>query len=128
MILFLSFLIFMNVTIYKCLWKYMFLVSTMKSFFSYHKQQEKIFIPKQVFEYNKTITMTHHFLKDQMKCKSNPSFYQLLIEKSQIRGKKWSKTFLSNKRPLLFILRWRNTKFSKKQKIFYQTLSLNLIN
>ena len=37
----------------------MFLVSTMKSFFSYHKQQEKIFIPKQVLEYRKTVIMTH---------------------------------------------------------------------
>ena len=39
-----------------------------------------------------------HFLKDQMKCKSDPSFYQLLIETSQIRGKKSRKTFLPNER------------------------------
>ena len=33
------------------------------------------FIPKQIqiFEYNKTIIMTH-FLKDQMKCERDPSF------------------------------------------------------
>ena len=31
-------------------------------------------IPKKILKYNKTIIMTH-FLKDQMKCKSNPSFF-----------------------------------------------------
>ena len=31
------------------------------------------FIPKQTFEYNKTIIMTD-FPKDQMKCESDPSF------------------------------------------------------
>ena len=28
------------------------------------------------------------FLKDQMKCKTDPSFFLLIIEKSQIRGEK----------------------------------------
>ena len=54
-----------------------------------------------------------HFLKDQMKRKSDPSFYQLLIETSQIQGKKLRKTFLPNKGSLLFIRKLRNTKFSK---------------
>ena len=81
----------------------------------YHiiSNEKSYFIPKQIFEYNKTIIITH-FLKDQIKCKSYPSFFCLLIEKSQIRGKKWRKTFLPNIRLLLFILKWRNTKFSKK--------------
>ena len=59
-----------------------------------------------------------HFLKDQMKCKSDPSFYQLLIETSQIRGKKLRKTFLPNKRSLRFIPKWRNIKFSKNYRFF----------
>ena len=46
--------------------------------------EKSSFMPKQISEYNKTIIMTH-FLKDQMKCESDPSFFQLLIEKSQIR-------------------------------------------
>ena len=46
-----------------------------------------------------------HFLKYQMKCKSDPSFYQLLIENSQIWGKKWKKNF-SHQRSLHFILKW----------------------
>ena len=45
----------------------------------------------------------NHFLKDLMKCKSDPSFYQLLNEISQIRGKKLRKTILPNERSLLFI-------------------------
>ena len=36
-------------------------------------------------------------IQDQMKCKSNPSFYQLLIEKSQIRGKNEEKLFYQTK-------------------------------
>ena len=50
-----------------------------------------------------------HYLKDQMKFKSDPSFYQLLIETSQIQGKKLRKTFLPNERSLLYIPKWRNT-------------------
>ena len=64
-----------------------------------------------------------HFLKDQMKYKSDPSFYQLFVETSQIWGKKFRKTFLPNERSLLFIPKWRNKIFQKLQ-IFYETLSL----
>ena len=44
-----------------------------------------------------------HFLKYQMKCKSDPSFYQLLIENSQIWGKKWKKNFLTKDHYILFL-------------------------
>ena len=67
-----------------------------------------------------------HFLKDQMKCKSDPSFYQLLIEKSQIWGKKSKKTFFTKRNIITFYLKWRN-KIFLKMKIFYQTLSLTLL-
>ena len=60
-----------------------------------------------------------HFLEGQMKCKSDPSFYQLLVETSQVRGKKLRETFLPNERLLLLIPKWRNTVF-QKLKIFYQ--------
>ena len=40
--------------------------------------------PKQIFESNKTINMTH-FLKDQMKYRSDPSFLQLRIEKNKTK-------------------------------------------
>ena len=44
------------------------------------------------------------FLKDQMKCKSDPSFYQLLIEKSQIRGKnEVTRFFQTNDHYFLFL-------------------------
>ena len=41
--------------------------------------------------------MTHFQMKDQMKCKSDPSFFQLLIEKSQIRSKNEEKHFYQMK-------------------------------
>ena len=46
-----------------------------------------------------------------MKYKSDPSFFQLLIEKSQIRRKKCRKTFLPNERLLLFILNGETQNF-----------------
>ena len=38
-----------------------------------------------------------HFLKDEIICKSDPSFFQLLIEKSQIGGKNEEKLFYQKK-------------------------------
>ena len=54
------------------------------------------FLPRQIVEYNKTIIISH-FLKDQMKCIYDPSFFQLLIEKSQICGKNEEKPFYQMK-------------------------------
>ena len=54
------------------------------------------FLPRQIVVYNKTIIITH-FLKDHMKCIYDPSFFQLLIEKSQIHGKNEEKPFYQTK-------------------------------
>ena len=41
--------------------------------------------------------MTHHVLKDQMKCKSDRSFYQLLIEKVKFEVRNEAKHFYQTK-------------------------------
>ena len=66
-----------------------------------------------------------------MKCKSDPSFLQLLIEKSQTDGKNEKKNKKKKKlkkkpeRLLIFTLEWRKTKYLKKQ-IFSLNIPLKI--
>ena len=65
-----------------------------------------------------------HFLKDQVKCKSYPSFYQLLIEKVKFGVKNEAKCFYQMKDLYFLFLDGETQKFAKL-KTFYQTLSLS---
>ena len=62
-----------------------------------------------------------------MKCKSDPFFYQLLIEKSQIWGKKWRKFFYQTKNHYFLILNGETQNFPKN-KDFLPNVILKLLS
>ena len=66
--------------------------------------------------------MTQHFLKDQVKCKIDPSFYQLLIEKSQIWVKNEAKCFYQMENLYFLFLDGETQNFLKKEDFLPNTI------
>ena len=63
-----------------------------------------------------------------MKCKSNPNFYQLFIETSQIPSKKLRKTFFQTKDHYFLFLNGETQNFPKITDFLQNTILKNFPN